>query len=76
MRTNYKNFTNEKNEVNNEMLRDILKKLNINDFEFLQTLPFNYTEGVPENQRKKMIGNGWTISVISHIFSHLPKNVI
>jgi len=27
MRTNYKNFTNEKNEVNNEMLRDILKKL-------------------------------------------------
>lgn len=27
MRTNYKNFTNEKNEVNNEMLRDILKNL-------------------------------------------------
>ncbi len=41
--------------------------------ERLQTVPDNYTEGVSDSQRYKMIGNGWTISVISHIFSHLPK---
>lgn len=36
--------------------------------ERLQTLPDNYTEGVPENQRYTMLGNGWTVAVIEHIF--------
>ncbi len=42
------------------------------EFERLQTLPDNYTEGVSNTQRYKMIGNGWTIDVISHILSFLP----
>lgn len=41
--------------------------------ERLQTLPDNYTEGVSNTQRYKMIGNGWTVDVIKHIFSFLPK---
>ena len=36
--------------------------------ERLQTLPDNYTEGVSDTQRYKMIGNGWTVDVIAHIF--------
>ncbi len=39
--------------------------------ERLQTLPDNYTEGVSNSQRYKMIGNGWTIEVIAHIFKEL-----
>lgn len=39
--------------------------------ERLQTLPDNYTEGVSNSQRYKMIGNGWTIDVIAHIFSFI-----
>ena len=39
--------------------------------ERLQTLPDNYTAGVNDSQRYKMIGNGWTVDVISHIFSYL-----
>lgn len=35
--------------------------------ERLQTVPDNYTEGVSNSQRYKMLGNGWTIDVISHI---------
>jgi DNA (cytosine-5)-methyltransferase 3A len=35
--------------------------------ERLQTLPDNYTEGVSNTQRKKMLGNGWTVDIISHI---------
>jgi len=35
--------------------------------ERLQTLPDNYTEGVSNPQRYKMIGNGWTVDVIAHI---------
>lgn len=35
----------------------------------LQTVPENYFDGVAsENQVRKMIGNGWTVDVITHIF--------
>ena len=39
--------------------------------ERLQTLPDNYTEGVPNTHRYKMLGNGWTVDVVAHIFSAL-----
>jgi site-specific DNA-cytosine methylase len=39
--------------------------------ERLQTLPDNYTEGVSNTQRYKMIGNGWTVDVVAHIFKGL-----
>ena len=39
------------------------------EMERLQTLPDNYTEGVSNTQRKKKLGNGWTVDVISHIIS-------
>jgi DNA (cytosine-5)-methyltransferase 3A len=35
--------------------------------ERLQTLPDNYTEGVPKTRRFEAIGNGWTVDVIAHI---------
>jgi DNA (cytosine-5)-methyltransferase 3A len=48
-----------------------LRELNIVEYERLQTLPDGYTSITPLNQRKKMIGNGWTVDVISHIFKGL-----
>lgn len=55
-----------------------VRKLNPLEAERLQTLPDNYTlcDGVPETQRYKMIGNGWTAEVIIHILSHIniPKD--
>ncbi len=39
--------------------------------ERLQTLPDNYTVGVSDRQRFKCLGNGWTVDVIAHIFTHL-----
>jgi DNA (cytosine-5)-methyltransferase 3A len=42
--------------------------------ERLQTVPDNYTECVSSCQRYKMLGNGWTVDVIAHIFSFI-KNV-
>lgn len=41
--------------------------------ERLQTLPDDYTSGVSNTQRYKMIGNGWTVDVIAHIFSFIGK---
>ena len=39
--------------------------------ERLQTVPDNYTESASRTQRYKMIGNGWTVDVIAHIFSYM-----
>jgi DNA (cytosine-5)-methyltransferase 3A len=41
------------------------------EYERLQTLPEGYTNLVSVSQAKKMIGNAWTVDVISHIFSYL-----
>lgn len=39
--------------------------------ERLQTVPDNYTSSVSNSQRYKMLGNGWTVDVIAHIFKGL-----
>ena len=43
----------------------------LKEYERLQTVPENYTSVVSTSQAKKMIGNAWTVDVISHIFSYL-----
>lgn len=50
-----------------------IRRLTPIEFERLQTVPDNYTEGVSNTQRYKMLGNGWTVDVIAHIFKGLPK---
>ena len=47
------------------------RKLTPLECERLQTLPDNYTEGVSNTQRYKMIGNGFTIKVIEHILGNM-----
>jgi DNA-cytosine methyltransferase len=41
--------------------------------ERLQTVPDNYTEGVSNSQRYRMLGNGWTVEVIKHILDKLKE---
>ena len=53
---------------------NLYRKLTPLECERLQTLPDNYTEGVSNTQRYKMIGNGWTVDVIAHILRGI-KNV-
>jgi site-specific DNA-cytosine methylase len=39
----------------------------------LQTVPETYFDGVAsENQIRKMIGNGWNVDTIAHIFGVVP----
>ena len=49
------------------------RKLTPIEYERLQTLPENYTEGISDSRRYTAIGNGWTVDVIAHIFSSIPK---
>lgn len=44
--------------------------------ERLQTVPENYTEGVSDTQRYKMLGNGWTVDVIAHVFKNIAPGVL
>lgn len=50
------------------------RKLTPLECERLQNLPDGYTDGVSNSQRYKMIGNGWTIDVIAHIFRGLNND--
>ena len=47
------------------------RKLTPLECERLQTVPDNYTNHVSNSQRYKMLGNGWTVDVIAHIFRGL-----
>tara|TARA_R110002072_G_scaffold66948_10_gene164564 strand:+ start:3033 stop:4730 length:1698 start_codon:yes stop_codon:yes gene_type:complete len=47
------------------------RKLTPVECERLQTVPDNYTDCVSNTQRYKMLGNGWTIEVIAHIFKNM-----
>ena len=47
--------------------QDCIRKFHPIECERLQTLPDDYTRGVSNTQRYKMIGNGWTVDVIAHI---------
>ncbi len=52
----------------------LVRKLTPLEYERLQTLPDNYTQGISDTQRYKCIGNGWTIDVIAYILSRLKGN--
>ena len=61
------------------------RKLTPIECERLQTVPDNYTSKgirdgkevkISNTQRYKMLGNGWTINVIAHIFKSLRKGAV
>ena len=49
------------------------RKLTPVEYERLQTLPDNYTEGIADSRRYTATGNGWTVDVIAHIFTYIKK---
>ena len=51
------------------------RKLTPLECERLQTVPDNYTNHVSNSQRYKMIGNGWTVDVISHIMKGIKNDI-
>jgi DNA-cytosine methyltransferase len=48
-----------------------IRRLTPIECERLQTVGDNYTNHVSDSQRYKMLGNGWTIDVIVHIFNYM-----
>ena len=48
-----------------------IRRLTPTECERLQTVKDGYTNYVSDTQRYKMLGNGWTVDVIAHIFSYI-----
>jgi site-specific DNA-cytosine methylase len=44
--------------------------------ERLQTVPDNYSSMVSNTQRFNMLGNGWTVDVITHIFKNIRQEIL
>lgn len=68
--------TREGNRIENNFVIDNNRprRLTPVECERLQNVKDNYTNHVSNTQRYKMLGNGWTIDIIAHIFSYLKNN--
>lgn len=55
------------------MKNGMYRKATILELERIAGLPDNYTDGVSDTQRKKMIGNGWEIRTMTHIIKCLKS---
>jgi len=47
-----------------------IRKLNQNEMERLQTVPNGYTKTLKRNEAACLLGDGWTVDVIAHIFGY------
>ena len=52
-------------------IEGVIRKLTRLECERLQTVPDGYTSIVSDTQAIKMLGNGWTVDVIAHIFNQM-----
>ena len=50
-----------------------VRKLTPVEYERLQNLSDNYTQGLSDSKRYSLIGKGWTVDVIAHILSFMQK---
>lgn len=48
-----------------------IRRLTENEVEKLQSVPINYTNNVSSSKRYEVLGNGWTVDVIAHIFKNI-----
>jgi len=65
----YKGFTTYGS--NGVVVNERVRRLTPVECERLQTVKDNYTDHVSDTQRYKMLGNGWTVDVISHILNYI-----
>lgn len=43
------------------------RELSVTEVELLQTVPVGYCDSVSEKQAKGLLGNGWTVDIITHL---------
>lgn len=64
------------NKLNIWLGDDVYRRIHPIETERLQTLPDDYTAMIPSPEKRMgLVGDGWTVDVIAHIFSHIPKHL-
>jgi site-specific DNA-cytosine methylase len=53
---------------------EFCRYLTVKECEMAQTVPVGYTDCLTRSQAYDVLGDGWTIDVIAHIFSHLKED--
>lgn len=38
-----------------------------------QSVPIDYTAGISDSARRTMLGEGWTVDIIAHIFRYIKN---
>jgi len=72
--SHYKSVSNQRNfSIQDKAGR---RYISVIECERLQTVPDNYTKGVSNTQRYKMLGNGWTVDVVAHFFKNIGKPAV
>ena len=64
---------NKDHEISIEKEELTWRKLTPLECERLQTVPDNYTNHVSNTRRYAMLGNGWTVEVIKHIYKNMEQ---
>ena len=70
----YKGFGNQ--QMSGVMDNGNIRMLTPVEYERLQNVPDNYSSTASNTQRYKMLGNGWTVGVIEHIFKNMEYECI
>ena len=70
----YKGFGNQ--QMSGVMDNGNIRMLTPVEYERLQNVPDNYSSVASNTQRYKMLGNGWTVGVIEHIFKNMKYEYI
>jgi DNA (cytosine-5)-methyltransferase 3A len=74
--SNGKSYTLCKEQPHGIKYNNSIRRLTPIECERLQTVADNYTNHVSDSQRYKMLGNGWTIDVITHILNFVDTMLI
>lgn len=51
--------------------KDFCRYLTTRELELAQTVPLGYTSCLTKNQSEDLLGDGWTVEVVAHIFKHM-----
>jgi DNA (cytosine-5)-methyltransferase 3A len=54
---------------------DFCRYLTTRELELAQTVPVGYTSSVSWRQAEDLLGDGWTVDVIAHIFRGMKENI-
>lgn len=67
----YANLSEE--QLEKEYKKGDIRNLSQIELERLQTVPEGYTSIINRNKAASLLGDGWTVDIIAHIFSFLPN---